>query len=172
MNIIQFIKHLMVTTVLLFVVNNVFSQCEIKSKMNNDGNLYYYMDPVVFYNTNAKKLSGSIFTDKEYYYINFLPFPIPSKEVGKKLKEDIEIKLSDGKKYKLEFYYSDYENNDSTFIMMYLIDKKDLEAFMKFEVESVKFNMGKEEGERIYNFKLHKKALREELNCFTKKEEE
>jgi hypothetical protein len=55
--------------------------------------------------------------------------------------------------------------------LLYLIDKKHIEAFLNFEAISVKINMGAEEGDRTYIFKLHKAALQEQLSCFLKEEE-
>ena len=46
----------------------------------------------------------------------------------------------------------------------------DLEEMMNYEVNSISLDMG-DEGARIYNFQLHKSALKEQLNCFLKKED-
>jgi hypothetical protein len=56
--------------------------------------------------------------------------------------------------------------------MLYLIDKKNLDAFLTYEVSEAKINMGGEEGARTYVFKLHKSALKEQLDCFLKEEKE
>jgi len=153
-------------------------QCDFKSKIASDGNLYYYIRPENFYWTKTKSLSGGIVTDKEYYYLLMLPKPFPVKNEGRKLKEDLQVRLANDSLYNLEFYYVDYDRNDTVMEMMYLIDKKDLNDFVRLEITQVMINMGGEEQVRTYNLKLHKNALQDQLNCFleekksTKKKEE
>jgi hypothetical protein len=56
--------------------------------------------------------------------------------------------------------------------LLYFIDKEKLNDFLNLEVVSVKINMKGTEGVRTYVFKLHKSALREQLSCFLKEQEE
>jgi hypothetical protein len=87
------------------------------------------------------------------------------------MKDSLNVKLANGKEYKLGFYYSDFEEKDSSFNIMYLIDKTLMSDFINNDVEQMKINMMGEEGTRIYNFKLHKNALKLELNCFLNEKE-
>lgn len=158
--------------VFLFIQLNVFSQCEIKSKIGTDGTLYYFMGPDNFYYTSKKQLSGGIITDKEYYYVSLFPKPIPSKKDAKKMKDSLIVRLSNDKEYKLGFYYSDFEEKDTLFNIMYLIDKELVNYFLTNEVDQMTINMMGEEGARTYNFKLHKGALKRELSCFINEQED
>lgn len=63
-------------------------------------------------------------------------------------------------------------DNDSAMQLMYLIDMKDVEDFLKFETTEAKIDMKGTEGIRTYVFKLHKNAIQEQLKCFLKKEDE
>lgn len=158
--------------VFLSVSISSFSQCEIMNRVSADGSMHYYMEPVNFYWTKAKSLSGCIVTDKENYFLKLLPLPFPEKPAGHKLKEDLEIKLADGNIYKLEHFDTRYAENDTVMEMLYLIGKKDLETMLNNEVVEATINMEGEEGIRKYVFKLHKAALKEQLACFLKEEEE
>ena len=149
----------------------LFSQCEIKNRILPDGSLSYYIDPVNFYWTESKDLKGGLVTDREHYFLSLQPKPFPEKSLGQKLKDDIEMILSDNNLYILKHYDTRYLENDSVMQMLYMIDKKDLESFLNFEAVSVKINMGGDEGDRSYVFKLHKSALMEQLACFLKEEE-
>jgi len=148
-----------------------FSQCEILNRVSPDGSMMYYMKPVNFYWTNAKSLSGCIVTDKENYFLELLPSPFPEEPAGNKLKDELELKLSDGNTYKLEHFDTRYIQKDTVMQMLYLIDKKQLDAFLKYEVSEAKINMKGDEGIRTYAFKLHKSALKEQLDCFLNEEE-
>jgi hypothetical protein len=132
----------------------------------------YYIEPVNFYWTQAKSLTGGIVTDKESYFLELLPVPFPEKPVGEKLKDDLELKLSDGKIYTLEHYDSRYIRKDTVFKLVYLIGKKDLDWLLNLEVTEAKINIKGDEGIRTYVFKLHKEALKEQLDCFLKEDEE
>jgi hypothetical protein len=50
------------------------------------------------------------------------------------------------------------------------MNDKDVEAFSKFEAVTAKINMKGTEFVRDYNFKLHKEAIMQQLNCFLKEE--
>jgi hypothetical protein len=149
----------------------LFPQCEILNRVSADGSMMYYMEPVNFYWTEAKSLKGCIVTDKESYFLELHPLPFPDKSEGKKLKSDVTLKLSDGKTYWLKHYDTRYSDNDSVMEMLYLIDKADMEMLLNYEVLEAKIDMG-DEVIRTYVFKLHKSALKEQLNCFLKEEEE
>jgi len=151
---------------------SAFPQCEIKNRVSPDGSMVYYMEPVNFYWTKAKSLSGGISTDKESYFLELFPVPFPEKPLGHDLKDNLELKLSDGKSYTLEHYYSRYIRKDTVFKLVYLIGKKDLDVLLNLEVTEAKINMEGDEGFRSYVFKLHKSALKEQLDCFLKEEEE
>jgi hypothetical protein len=147
-----------------------FSQCEILNRVSPDGSMMYYMKPVNFYWTKTKSLSGCIVTDKESYFLALLPIPFPEEPAGKKLKDELELKLSDGNIYKLEHFDTRYIQKDTVMEMLYLIDKKQIDTFLKYEVSEAKINMASDEGTRTYVFKLHKSALKEQLDCFLNEE--
>jgi hypothetical protein len=156
---------------LLAFTQPVFSQCQILNRIYPDGSMLYYMKPVNFYWTKTKSLTGCIVTDKENYFLELHPVPFPEKPAGNKLKEDLELKLSDGTIFKLSHYDTHYSENDSVMEMLYIIDKKEISNFQRFNVEQVTVNMMGDEGKRTYVFKLHKTALKEQLDCFLKDEE-
>jgi hypothetical protein len=153
---------------LLSLTLPTFSQCEILNRVYPDGTMLYYMEPVTFYWTSAKSLKGCVVTDKENYFLELQPVPFPEKPAGNKLKEDIDLKLSNGNMYKLSHYDTQYTNNDTVLVMLYIIDSKELSDFQNFEVDQVTINMMGDEGKRTYVFKLHKAALKEQLACFLK----
>jgi hypothetical protein len=148
-----------------------FSQCDILHRVYPDGTMLYYMEPVTFYWTSAKSLKGCVVTDKENYFLELHPVPFPAKPAGNKLKEDLDLKLSNGKMYKLSHYDTHYADNDTVMEMLYIIDKKAIFDFQNFNVEQVTINMKGAEGSRSYVFKLHKTALKEQLACFLKDDE-
>jgi hypothetical protein len=143
-----------------------YPQCEIRHRLYPDGTMLYYMEPVNFYWTQAKNLKGGIVTDMENYYLELLPSPFPEKPAGNKLKDDLEMKLSNDSIYKLEHFDTRYLEHDTVMQLLYLIDGKMLDELEKFEVVSVKINMKGTEGVRTYVFKLHKSAIQEQLTCF------
>ena len=148
-----------------------FSQCDILNRVSPDGSMTYYIEPVNFYWTKAKSLTGGIVTDKESFFLELFPIPFPEKPEGQDLKDNLELKLSDGKTYTLEHYDSRYIRKDTVFKLVYLIGKKDLDWLLNLEVTEARINMEGEEGMRSYVFKLHKDALKEQLECFLKEDE-
>jgi len=148
-----------------------FSQCDILNRVAPDGSMTYYIEPVNFYWTKAMSLTGGIVTDKESYFLELLPVPFPEKPAGEKLKDDLQLKLSDGKTYTLEHYDSRYIHKDTVMKLVYLIKKQDIDLLLNFEALEAKINMKGDEGIRTYVFKLHKDALKEQLDCFLKEEE-
>jgi hypothetical protein len=149
-----------------------FPQCDILNRVSPDGSMVYYMEPVNFYWTKAKSLSGCVSTDKESYFLELLPIPFPEKPDGEKLKDDLQLKLSDGKTCTLEHYDSRYIRKDTVMKLVYLIKKQDIDVLLNIEVTEAMINMQGDEGVRTYVFKLHKDALKEQLECFLKEEEE
>ncbi|MFB9077425.1 hypothetical protein ACFFLS_18165 [Flavobacterium procerum] len=149
----------------------VCAQCEIKNRILADGTMVYFFDPAVFYTTKSKSLKINIITDKEQYFIALQPMPFPDKKEGKKVKDDLVISLSNNKDYKLTHYDTQYRNNDSVMQVLYLIKDKDINDFASYEAVTAKINMEGTEFIRDYNFKLHKAAIKKQLQCFLKKEE-
>jgi hypothetical protein len=155
----------------LSISSGVFPQCEIKHRIYPDGSMLYYIEPVNFYWTEAKDLKGGIVTDKENYFLALQPNPYPEKSLGKKLKSDLVLKLSDEKEYRFKHFDTRYLEGDSIMEMLFFIEKDDMEPLKNFEVIQAKIDMMGEEGVRTYTFKLHKAALKEQLDCFLKEEE-
>lgn len=151
--------------------SSIMAQCDVKNKVLADGTMMYYFEPANFYVTKSKSLKINIVTDKEHYFVALQPSPFPAKSEGKKIKDDLIIHLADNKQYKLAHYDTQYRNNDSIMQVLYLIDDKDIEAFSNFEAIVAEINMKGTEFVRSYNFKLHKDAIKEQLNCFLKKDE-
>jgi hypothetical protein len=56
--------------------------------------------------------------------------------------------------------------------MLYLIKKEDIDNLLQYDVIESQIYMGEEEGIRSYVFKLHKSALKEQLECFLREEED
>lgn len=148
------------------------AQCEVKNRVQADGSMEYYFDPAVFYTTKSKSLKINIVTDKEHYFVALQPTPFPDKKIGKKIKDDLVIHLADKKTYKLTHYDTQYRRNDSIMQVLYLIDEKDVDAFSNYEAVTAEINMKGTEFVRSYNFKLHKNAIMQQLNCFLKNEEQ
>jgi hypothetical protein len=156
---------------LLSVSSGLFSQCEIKNRLSSEGSMLYYIEPVNFYWTEAKSLKGGIVTDKENYFLELQPRPYPERSAGKKLKSDLTLTLSDGKEYQFTHYDTRYLEGDSLMEMMFLINEDEMELLRNFEVNQAKIDMKGEEGIRTYTFKLHKSALKEQLDCFLKEDD-
>jgi hypothetical protein len=149
-----------------------FSQCDIKYRVNPGGMMQYYMEPVNFYWTLQKSLRGCIVTDKENYFLALMPLPFPPKPAGQKLKKDLKMTLSDGKSYSLEHFDTQYIDQDTVMQMLFLIKKEDLNTLLNQQIVNVTLGMMGNEGMRTYTFKLHKSALKEQLDCFLKKKDE
>jgi hypothetical protein len=149
---------------------SAFSQCDIKNRISPDGSMFYYIEPVNFYWTETKDLKGGIITDKEHFFLALLPNPYPEKSIGKKLNSDLALKLSDGNEYEFEHYDTRYLEGDSIMEMLFLIDKDGMEPLQTFEVVQATLDMMGDEGVRTYTFKLHKAALKEQLDCFLQEE--
>jgi hypothetical protein len=161
-----------ISLVLLSVSISSFPQCEILHRMTPDGSMQYYMAPVNFYWTETKSLEGCIVTDRESYFLLLRPVPYPEKPAGNKLREDLVLTMSNDTAYTLKHYDTRYIENDTVMAMLFLIDQGDIDIMMKFEVTEAKIDMKGDEGVRSYAFKLHKSALKDQLACFMKEEEE
>ena len=166
------IKKILLVTGLMSLSLGVSSQCEIKNRIYPDGSMLYYIEPVNFYWTETKDLKGGIMTDRENYFLALQPNPYPEKSVGKKLKSDLVLKLSDEKEYLFEHFDTRYLEGDSLMEMLFLIHEDHMKPLQEFEVVQAKIDMMGEEGLRTYTFKLHKAALKEQLDCFLKEEED
>lgn len=160
-------KPLLVAGILAMSLQS-FSQCEILNRVSSDGSMQYYMEPVNFFWTEAKSLKGCIVTDKENYFLALRPIPFPEKSEGKKLKNDLDLQLSNDTTYTLAHYDTRYSERDTVMEMLFLINKKDVVKLLNFEVEEAKIDMEGTEGIRTYGFVLHKAALKEQLACFLK----
>jgi hypothetical protein len=147
---------------------SAFSQCEILHRLYPDGSMFYYIEPVNFYWTKSKELKGGIETDLENYFLELQPSPFPEKPEGRKLKDDLELRLSNDSIYHLEHFDTRYLDHDTVMQLLYLIDKKNMDVFLNFDVVSVKINLLDSAGIRTYVFKLHKSAIREQLTCLLK----
>jgi hypothetical protein len=168
---IEYLKKTALILGLLAFSIPVFSQCEIKYRVYPDGMMQYYMEPVNFYWTQQKSLRGCIVTDKQNYYLALMPLPFPPKPAGQKLKNDLKMILSDGNSYSLEHFDTRYIDKDTVMQMLFLIKKEDLNNLLNLQVIDVTLDMMGTEGMRTYTFKLHKSALKEQLDCFLKKKD-
>lgn len=148
-----------------------FSQCEISSRVSPDGAMLYSMEDVNFYWTPEKSLRGNVVTDKEHYFLALYPIPFPAKPLGNKLKEDLTLILSNDSIYILDHYDTRYIEKDTVIEFLFLIDKDEVSDLLKYEAKEVIIDMGKEEEVRKYVFKLHKAAIKEQLECFLKEAE-
>jgi hypothetical protein len=167
----KILKTGLLLTGLLVASFTVSGQCEIQHRIYPDGSMLYYIEPVNFYWTESKDLKGGIVTDKENYYLALQPSPFPEKPLGNKLKDDLELKLANDSLYKFKHFDTRYMEDDTVMQMLYFIDPIYVDDLLDFEAVSVRINMEGEEGMRSYVFKLHKKAIQEQLACFLKEEE-
>jgi hypothetical protein len=169
---IEYLKKIAIALGFVAFSMPVFSQCEIKYRVNPGGMMQYYMQPVNFYWTKAKSLRGCIVTDKENFYLALMPLPFPPKPEGQKLKNDLMMTLSDGKSYSLAHFDTRYIEKDTVMQLLFLIRKDDVDHLLKQQVTDVTIDMKGTEGTRTYTFKLHKSALQEQLDCFLNNKDE
>ena len=141
-----------------------FSQCEVKNRIGADEVMYYYVDDVRFYWTSKKELKGGAITDEQNYFLALKPKPFPEKPAGTKLKDNVKVTLSNDSVYVLKHFDTRYVDRDTSLMFMYIIPEKLLADFRKYEVVKVQMMMG-DEGERLYTFKLHKEAVKDQLDC-------
>ena len=156
--------------IILFILptNFAFSQCEVKNRIGVDEVMYYYVEDVPFYWTSAKELKGGAITDEQNYFLGLKPKPYPEKPAGTKLKDDLKVTLTNNQEYVLKHFDTRYVDRDTSLLFLYVIPEKLLPDFRNFEVVKVKMMMG-DEGERVYTFKLHKEAVKDQLDCLIKK---
>lgn len=154
----------LLTVFLSAFVSAAFSQCEVKSRQGVDEVMYYYVDYVPFYWTAKKELKGGAITDEQNYFLVLKPKPYPAKPAGTKLKDDLNVSLSNDSTYVLKHFDTRYVDRDTTLLFMYIIPEDEIPIFRKYEVRQVRMMMG-DEGERVYDFKLHKEAVMEQLDC-------
>jgi hypothetical protein len=169
---IEYLKKIALTLGFFAYSTSLLSQCEIKYRVYPGGMMQYYMEPVNFYWTSQKSLRGCIVTDKENYYLALMPLPFPPKPAGQKLKNDLKMTLSDGNSYSLKHFDTHYIEKDTVMQMLFLIKKDDLDNLLNLQVVDVTLDMMGSEGTRTYKFKLHKSALKEQLECFLKRKDE
>lgn len=155
--------------VFLFIASAgiAFSQCEMKNRLGVDEVMYYYVDYVPFYWAQSKSLKGGAITDEQNYFLALKPRPFPAKPAGTKLKNDLTVTLSNDSTYVLKHFDTRYVVRDTSLTFLYVIADELIPIFRKEEVIQVKIMMG-DEGERTYTFKLHKEAVRDQLDCLIK----
>jgi len=166
----SFVRHFLTIAVILLSVS-ALAQCEILNRLSPDGTMIYYIEPVNFYWTQSKSLKGGVVTDNETFYLGLQPFPFPDKATVKKMKDDLELKLSNDSVYVFQHFDTRYLKHDSVLQLLYLLDKKDLDDLLKFQAVSARINMQGSEGVRTYVFKLHKDAIQEQLSCLQNEKE-
>ena len=164
----RLVKFLSLVYLLFLCLESTGQDCNVKNKIRPDGSIYFFIDPVLFFNTPENKIYGGVVTDKEDYFLALSPFPFPQKSKGNKLNQDLLITLSNQKEYNLEHFDSQYID-DTALHIFYLIGKPVLSEFKEHDIESVKLNMGPEKGTQTFQFRLHKSALREQLICLSAK---
>lgn len=154
---------------LLMIVASPFyvcAQCAVDEKVLPDGTMYYHAENTLFYKTSSFTLSGNIVTDKENYFLNFLPKPFPEKSVGSNIKTSLEVVLANDSTYEIKLFDTFYRDADTSFSIMYVFDKKQIDPFRRNDVKEVRIDLG--DGKKTYVFKLHKEALKNQLSCFNK----
>jgi hypothetical protein len=166
------IKKSLSALVFFSVSVSVFPQCEILNRVSPDGSMQYFMEPVNFYWTSTKSLTGCIVTDKESYFLELHPIPFPEKPAGNKLKNELVLNLVNGETYKLKHFDTRYVEKDTVMEMLYLISKKDIDFLLVHEISGIIIDMMGDEGTRSYELKLHKAALMDQLACFLKEDKE
>jgi len=167
-------KKILLSIPFLLTAALAFSQCEVKNRIGVDEVMYYYVDDVRFYWTSKKELKGGAITDEQNYFLGLKPKPFPAKPNGTKLKADLKITLSNNQDYVLKHFDTRYVDRDTSLLFLYIIPEKVLQDFRTYEVVQVQMMMG-DEGEREYTFKLHKEAVKDQLDCLIgslKKEKE
>jgi len=153
---------------LLFIALQSLAQdsCEIQQRISPDGTKYYAIQDRRFFWTEEKQLKGAVVTDGENYFLSLRPRPFPKKPAGTKLKDNLRVVLSNQQEYVLEQYDTRYQEADTVLLMSFQIGKKQVEDFLKYDIEQVAIVMSKDAEPTIYNFKLHKSAVRKQLGCF------
>lgn len=162
-------KYLQLVLLVTQVSLQMRAQCEVQNKVFPDQTMYYFMDPVVFFQTESNRLRGNLITDKENYFVQFMPEPFPARSENKKFKSPCVIHLASGQTYTLENYDYRYRRSDSTLALMFLLPKKQLSEFEDHDIVWVNLDVNDENGPRHYIFVMHKAVVREQLNCLRDK---
>ena len=160
-------KRLCILIVIITALSGTsgYGQCDIESRLDLNGIMYFYAEPVKVYWTSSKNLYCGAVTDKKDYYLQLYPEPYPSKPKGSMRKSPATIILEEGEEISLKNFDTWYDTSDSIFKMLFLIPHEMMDAFTEKEITTVSIDMGDEEGIRVYNLKLHKAAIREQLKC-------
>jgi hypothetical protein len=161
-------KFLFNITMLTFLIPtlNGMSQCNVTSRVYPDGSLVYSTPAEVFYENNDLSLKACILTDKEYYFLCIYPTPYPNISLIKQIKDDATLTLANQKSYILKHHNTRFIESDSLLEIVYAIKKTDIEDLRLNEAEKITLDMLDTTGHRTYIFKLHKKLIMEQLNCF------
>ena len=154
--------------ILLFSVSIKGQDCQVKNKMRPDGSILYFINPVLFFNSTENQIYGNVMTDKEVYFLGVFPKPFPPKSKENKLDNDLLVTLSNGKEFKLGHFDSQYIS-DTVLVLMFEISKDALPEFRQNDIETVKLNIEPVKGAQTFQFRLHKSALKEQLNCLSDK---
>ena len=162
-------KLIPIVVFLFFVNSSTDAQCKIEQNKFPDGTMYLETEPSLMYQTSKKKLVEKLSTDKENYFVAISPTPFPLKPAGKKVKKDLIVFLSD-KTYTLKHFDSRYIDQDSSFEILYLFNKKDIPDFQQNTIKKIVLNDGLGE-DIVYNLVLHTDAVKKQLGCFLKKKE-
>lgn len=157
-------QKFLLITLFTFSLTSAFAQCEVTSRLGADEVMYYLVEYVPFYTTSKKELKGAAITDEQNYFLALKPTPFPQRPLGTKLKDDLKVTLSNNQVYVLNHYDTRYSDYDSSLLFLYVIPSRLLPDFRSLEVISVEMMMG-DEGKRVYTFKIHKSAVKEQLDC-------
>jgi hypothetical protein len=155
---------------MLFHQLSVVGQCKISQNRYPDGTMYLETESSLMYQTSNKKFVEKLSTDQENYFIAINPLPYPPKPKGSKVKKDLTVFLSNNKSYTLKHFDSRYIDQDSSFEILYLFDKKDIPDFKSYLVKKITINDGTGP-EATYNLVLHTDAIKKQFGCFIKKKE-
>ncbi|MEX6686968.1 hypothetical protein QTN47_05660 [Danxiaibacter flavus] len=143
----------------------VFGQCEIQNRLRPDGTMYYHAPLTLLYQTSDIELQGNLVTDKESYFLRLIPIqqsqPIRTKDA---VKKDLLVKLQNDSVYALKYYDSWYGRKDSTFNLLYLFSKEQLNSFLNNNIQSFNIVIGKTA--RVLIFKLHPDIIKQQFACF------
>jgi len=162
-------KRVILVGIIFLLAETLAAQCEVKNKVYPDQTMYFFMDPVVFFQTDENLLKGNLLTDKENYFLQFMPAPFPKKSENRKFKSPAIIHLASGQTYTLENYDYRYRRSDSTLALMFILPKKQLDEFRENDISWVDLDLGDERGARHYIFVMHKAVIREQLECLEEK---
>jgi hypothetical protein len=162
---------ILIFSFILFHQLPVVGQCKISQNRFPDGTMYLETETSLMYQTSKKKFVEKLSTDKENYFFAISPSPFPPKPKGSKVKKDLTVLLSNNKSYTLKHFDSRYIDQDSSFEILFLFDKKDIPDFQSYLVKKVTINDGTGP-DATYNLVLHTDAIKKQLACFLKKKED